>query len=288
MKKVKFNSGTAILASEKYFYRLESYNLNKALQFERLILKSMRKINFIFVFILISLVLLSIASFTFAQTTKKTLELPEFKSIYVNSNYTVYVKQTNKQEVTVEALTEIWELTSVKVENGVLMVNVERKPDSPNKSIWAKIDDIKVKPTMKINVSVKNLNELQVNGGGKIISENSIASDYMNLAVSGSGAIELDVKGNNLKTEVSGSGNVTLKGYATTNDIVLSGSGTMTSFACELESAKVKISGSGSCELSVSGTLDALILGSGSLKHKGNTKNVTKKVYGSGAVDRAY
>lgn len=248
----------------------------------------MRKINFIFAIILVSLVLLSIASFTFGQTTKKTLELPEFKAIYVNSNYTVYVKQTNKQEVTVEALTEIWELTTVKVENGVLMVNVERKPDNPNKSIWAKIDDIKVRPTMKLTVSVKNLNELQVNGGGKIVSENSIAADYMSMAVSGSGGIELDIKGNNLKTEISGSGNVTLKGYATTNDITMSGSGTMNAFACELENAKIKMSGSGSCEISATASLDAMVLGSGIIKHKGNTKNVTKKVYGSGSVDRAY
>ena len=248
----------------------------------------MRKINFILTIILVSLFLLTIASFSFAQTTKKTLELPEFKSIYVNSNYIVYVKQTNKQEVTVEALTEIWELTTVKVENGVLMVNVERKPDSPNKSIWAKIDDIKVKPTMKLMVSVKNINELQVNGGGKIISENSIASDYISLSVSGSGGIELDLKGNNLKTEISGSGNVTLKGYATTNDIMMSGSGSMNAFACELETAKIKMSGSGNSELSVSSTLDAVVLGSGTIKHKGNTKNVSKKVYGSGTVDRAY
>jgi len=258
------------------------------LQFGTPNLLTMRKINFLFAIILVSLVLLSVASFTFAQTTKKTLELPEFKSIYVNSNYTVYVKQSNKQEVTVEALTEIWELTTVKVENGVLLVNVERKPDNPNKSIWSKIDDIKIRPTMKIMVSVKNLNELQVNGGGKIISENSIAADYISLAVSGSGGIDLDLKGNNVKTEISGSGNVTLKGYASTNDIVMSGSGSLNSYACELENAKVKMSGSGVCELSASASLDATVLGSGSVKHKGNTKSVTKKVYGSGAVDRAY
>ena len=83
-----------------------------------------------------------------AQMTKKVLELPEFKGIYVNSNYTVYLKQTNKQEVTVEALTEIFSVSEIKVENGILMVNVDRKPDSPNKSIWQKIDDIKLNPTM--------------------------------------------------------------------------------------------------------------------------------------------
>ncbi len=228
----------------------------------------------------------SVASY--AQTTKKTLELPEFKSIYVNSNYTVYLKQTNKQEVNVEALTEIYELTTIKVENGVLMVNVERKPESPNKSVWAKIDDIKIKPTMKLMVSVKTINELQVNGGGKIVSENSIASDYLAMSVAGSGSIELDIKGNNLKTEIGGSGNILLKGYATSNDIALSGSGNLNAFDCELENAKIKVSGSGSAELTVTANLDAVVMGSGSVKHKGNTKSVTKKVYGSGAVDRAY
>ena len=248
----------------------------------------MRKINLIFFLILVSLFLLSAASIAFSQVTKKTLELAEFKSIYVNSNYTVYLKQTNKQEVEVEALTEIYELTTIKVENGVLMINVERKPDNPNKSIWAKIDDIKIRPTMKLMVSVKNINELQVNGGGKIISENSISADYVSLSVAGSGAIELDLKGNNVKTEVSGSGNIVLKGYATTNDITMSGSGNLNAFNCELENAKIKMSGSGTCELTVSNSLEAVVQGSGTIKHKGNTKTVNKKIYGSGVVDRAY
>jgi hypothetical protein len=217
---------------------------------------------------LIILFLITFSITSNAQVTKKTLELPEFKSIYVNSSYTVYLKQTNKQEVTVEALTEIYELTTIKVENGVLMINVERKPDNTSKSVWSKIDDIKINPTMKLMVSVKSINELQVNGGGKIISENSIASDYMSLAVAGSGNIELDIKGNNLKTEIGGSGNIILKGYASTNDI--------------------QLSGSGSAELSVTASLDAIVMGSGSVKHKGNTKSVTKKVYGSGLIDRAY
>ncbi|MDZ7646330.1 MAG: DUF2807 domain-containing protein [Cytophagales bacterium] len=55
-----------------------------------------------------------------------------------------------------------------------------------------------------------------------------------------------------------------------------------------MESVKIKMSGSGTCELTASAALDAVVLGSGVIKHKGNTKNVTKKVYGSGSVDRAY
>lgn len=248
----------------------------------------MRKINFLFVLVLFTLVLLSVASLAFAQTTNKTLELSEFQSIYVNSNYTVYLKQTNKQEVKVEALTEIYSLTEIKVENGVLLINVERKPDNPNKSIWAKIDDIKLNPTMKVYVSVKNVNELQVNGGGKIISENSIASDNLTLGVAGSGTLDLDIKGKTIRTELSGSGNVILKGYASFNDILMSGSGNMNAFNLELETAKIRVSGSGIAELNVSNSLEASVLGTGSVKHKGNTKTVTKKQFGAGLVERSY
>jgi len=223
-----------------------------------------------------------------AQVTKKALELPEFKAIYNNSNYTVYLKQTNKQEVNVEALTEIYELTNIFVENGVLMINVERKPDNASKSIWAKIDDIKVSPTMKLYVSVKNVGELQVNGGGKIISENSLASPNLNLSIGGSGSMDLDIKGDVVKAEVSGSGKMGIKGYASNLEGVVSGSGAINAFNCPLEKATIKVSGTGLAELNVTDTITATVVGSGSVKHKGNTKNATKKVYGSGSVDRAY
>lgn len=236
--------------------------------------------------IILFLFLYSIASQ--AQVTKKTLELPEFKSIYVNSNYTVYLKQTNKQEVMVEALADIYAATEIKVEDGILMINVERKPDAPNKSLWAKIDDIKLNPTMKVYVSMKDIRVLQVNGRGKIVSENSIASDDLELNITGGGSMDIDVKGRKLMTELSGSGSMVLKGYATSNKIRISGSGNLNAFNCELESADVRVGGSGTAEITVNDMLEAYVMGPGAIKHKGNTKKVTKKVYGAGNIDRAY
>jgi hypothetical protein len=236
----------------------------------------------------LTLALLCIIQAGLAQTTKKVLELPEFKGIYVNSNYTVYLKQTNKQEVTIEALTEIYSLTEVKVENGILMINVERKPDNPNKSIWAKIDDIKLNPTMKLYVSVKNVTDLQVNGNGKIISENSVAAEYVTLGVSGNGSLDIDLKGNTIKADVSGGGTLTVRGYASSMDANVSGTGSLNAYGCNLETAKAKVSGSGSCLLNVTNNLDAMVLGSGAVKHKGNTKTAQKKIYGSGVIERAY
>ena len=236
----------------------------------------------------IIIILLTLVSLTgFSQVTKKTLELPPFTSIYVNSNYTVYLKQTNVNEVKVEALAEIFNASEFKVEDGILMINMERK-DNSNKSLWGKIDDIKVNPTMKVYISMKNVNTLMVNGGGKIISENSIAADNLTLAVNGGGLLDVDIKGNKVKAEVSGSGNLNLRGYATAIEATLSGSGSLTGFNCPLETAKVKASGSGNCELNVTNNIDVTVLGNSSVKHKGNTKTATKKVYGSGSVERSY
>ena len=225
---------------------------------------------------------------TFAQVTKKSIELSEFRSIYNNSNYTVYIKQTNKQDVSVEALTEIYELTNIFVENGILMINVERKPENASKSIWAKIDDIKVNPTMKLYVSLKTINDLQVNGGGKIIAENSLAANNLNLGMNGSGSMDLDVKGDFIRAEVSGSGKIAIKGYATNFAGQMAGSGSINAFNCPVEKATIRMTGSGLAELNVTDTIEATVTGSGSVKHKGNTKQATRKVYGSGTVDRAY
>ncbi len=237
---------------------------------------------------ILTLVICLLGQLAFSQVTKKILELPEFKSIYVNSNYTVYLKQTNKQEVTVEALAEIFSVSDIKVVDGILMINIERRPESTNKSLWAKIDDIKLNPTMKLYVSMKNINELQVNGGGKIIAENSLATSTINLAVNGNGSMDIDLKGDVVKAEVTGSGNIALRGYATSLEALISGAGTINGYNCPMETAKIKVSGSGICELNVSNTIDAIVAGSGLVKHKGNTKNAQKKVYGTGSVDRAY
>jgi hypothetical protein len=141
---------------------------------------------------------------------------------------------------------------------------------------------------MKVYISMKNISELQVNGNGKIVSENSIAADNLLLGVAGNGSMDLDIKGNTVKAEVTGNGTINLRGYASNIDALVSGPGSFNGFNCPLDNAKVKVSGSGVCQLNVTQTMDALVLGNGQVKHKGNTKNTTKKVYGSGVVERAF
>lgn len=214
------------------------------------------------------------------------MNIVDFHSISVNSAYTVYVKQSNKEEVRVEAEKDIYELTEITVKEGILHIDIKKDDSKTSKSIWQKIDNIKLLPTLKVYVSIKDVQKLSVNGNGKLITENSIASDNLNLLVAGKGSMEVDLKTKTLEAKLAGPGDLTINGY--TDDLILenSGAGSIDAFKFESQNASATLYGLGSIKMNVSEKLDAKIYGSGNISVKGATKEIIKKEYGSGIVER--
>ncbi|MGJ3234618.1 head GIN domain-containing protein [Marivirga sp.] len=242
----------------------------------------MKKSNFI-LGILFSLISTSIS----AQVNNyNVMNIVDFHSISVNSAYTVYVKQSNKEEVRVEAEKEIYDLTEITVKEGVLHINIKRDDSKSSKSIWQKIDNIKLMPTLKVYVSIKDVESLSVNGNGKLITENSIASDKLSLLVAGTGSMEVDIKSESIDAKLSGPGSLTIKGYANKMDIENSGAGSIDAYDFEVQNANASLFGLGSMKINVSDKLDAKIYGSGNMLVKGATKEIVKKEYGAGLVER--
>ncbi|WP_176223816.1 head GIN domain-containing protein [Marivirga sericea] len=214
------------------------------------------------------------------------MNIVDFHSVSVNSAYTVYLKQSNKEEVRVEAEKEIYALTEITVEEGVLHINIKKDDSQTSKSIWQKIDNIKLLPTLKVYVSIKDVQKLSVNGNGKLITENSIASDRISLLVAGTGSMEVDIKSDQVDAKLIGPGNLSIKGYAETLNIENSGAGSIDAFDFEVQNATANLYGLGSMKINVSDKLDAKIYGSGDMLVKGATKEIVKKEYGSGEIER--
>lgn len=214
------------------------------------------------------------------------MNIVDYHSISVNSAYTVYVKQSNKEEVRVEATKDVYDITEITVKEGVLHIDIEKDDSKTSKSIWQKIDDIKLMPTLNVYVSIKDVQKLSVNGSGKLITENSIAADYLDLLVAGTGSMEVDVKTKNIDAKLAGPGKLAIKGY--TNNLVVenSGAGSIEAFNFEAQNANASLYGLGSVKINVSNKLDAKIYGSGDMLVRGATKEIIKKEYGSGKVER--
>ncbi|MDH5602986.1 MAG: DUF2807 domain-containing protein [Cyclobacteriaceae bacterium] len=217
----------------------------------------------------------------------KKLELGAFKAISLNSNYRVILRQSNKQEVEVKVEEDIWNATNIWVDNGVLHIDIKRE-DSGKKSVWAKIDNIKIRPTMDVNISVPSIDRITVNGNGMVEAENSITSDNLILEMNGSGSMDIDTRAKNVNASVYSTGEIKLSGYCDKLDLMVGGKGKFSGFEFDAKSAKIAIRGESVGEVNVAETLDAEIFGSGSILHKGNTKSVNRKIYGDGTVNRAY
>ncbi|WP_370086136.1 head GIN domain-containing protein [Ekhidna sp.] len=236
---------------------------------------------------ILSLITLPLFTMGQSQVVNEDIEIIEdFHSINLNSRYTVYLKQSNETKIEVKALKEILDISEFKVDNGVLNINIIR--EEKNKSVWEQIDDIKIAPKLDVYISMKEVKSLNVFGNGKIITENSISSNNLDINLSGSGTLAADIKGENLSISNSGSGLIKLQGYATNADLNQSGYGKIEAFKLDLKEMNAQLTGSGDAEVNVTNNLIASVYGSGSIKFKGNTKEVTKKEYGLGKVERTY
>ncbi len=240
-------------------------------------------------YLLTILTLFSLPYFTIGQSqvVNDDIEIIEdFHSINLNSRYTVYLKQSNETKIEVRALKEVLDISEFDVENGVLNINIKR--DEKNKSVWEQIDDIKINPKLDVYISMKEVRSLNVFGNGKIFTENSIASNKLDLNLSGSGTLAADIKGENLSINHSGSGLMKLQGYANQADLTQSGYGKIEAFKLDLKTMNARLTGAGNAEVNVKESLIASVYGSGTIRFKGNTNEVTKKEYGLGKVERTY
>jgi hypothetical protein len=226
----------------------------------------------------------------------------------------LYLKQGSPQKVELEGESDVLKEVETEVEGGRLKIGREGK--------WLDWNFNNDKITVYITVA--NIEGVTVSGSGDIIGQTRIRTNDLELRVSGSGSLSLDVEASgDVDANVSGSGNMDLKGHFesfesnvsgsgkvildaridNTADFGISGSGKIEAsgsadavktrisgsgkvLASNLETNRcdVRISGSGDVEINVKNELDANISGSGSVSYKGSPKKINSHASGSGKV----
>jgi hypothetical protein len=138
----------------------------------------------------------------------------------------------------------------------------------------------------KVYVTAPELNAFETHGSGNISSQGKISDkNKIDIAISGSGDIQLELDCPEIKTGTHGSGNITLSGETKNLSSRTSGSGDVKAANLKAESVKVSIHGSGDTEVFASESLAADISGSGDVHYKGAPK-VNTSVHGSGSVTK--
>lgn len=261
-----------------------------------------------------SLALIFAFSLVWAQN-KETRNVDIFTKIAFRVPGKLYIKQGPTQKVELQGDKDVLSKIETEVNGGRLSIGREER----NWGMWDR-DDNKI----TVYITVKDIEGISVSGSGDAISEGVLKTGDLELNVSGSGNLEVEVNATGeMEANVSGSGNIDVKGSCqafeskvsgsgnvkfaatiteradvnvsgsgkimasgTAREIkaTISGSGEVRAANLEVEKCEVRISGSGDVEINVKSELEANISGSGSVTYKGNPSQVNSHSSGSGKV----
>jgi len=247
---------------------------------------------------------------------RETRSVETFTKIAFRTPGKLYLKQGPVQKVELQGDKEVLDKIETEVDGGRLSIGRENN----NWRMWDWDDDDKI----TVYITVKDIEAISVSGSGDLIGDGKLKANDLNLAVSGSGSLEIDVDASgdmeanvsgsgdinakincrSLETKVSGSGKVSVSGTiaervdanvsgsgkilanGTAREIkaTISGSGEVLASNLEVNKCEVRISGSGDVQINVKNELDATISGSGSVSYKGSPSQVNSHSSGSGKV----
>lgn len=218
--------------------------------------------------LLFALLIVFVSTTAFAQ--KETRKVDDFTYVSFGVPGKLYIKEGSRSSVELEG-NDIDEIET-EVRNGRLIIKKEGKWN------WGSSDRITA------YVTVEKLEGLNVSGSGNAIGEGTFETDELDLGVSGSGEIELDVDAGDIETSISGSGDIYLEGDADYHRVSISGSGKLDAEDMVAEKYKISISGSGTCRINVEKEIDAKVSGSGNVYYRGNPDKVYHSASGSGKI----
>jgi hypothetical protein len=195
--------------------------------------------------------------------------LSGFDRIVVEGSMDIYIRQDNEQILELEADDNILPIISTSVRGGELRIKSTRSYRS--------------REEVKVYITVVDLEELKIRGSGDIYGESVLAGDRLNLEISGSGNMDMEIYYDRLFSEIFGSGNFNLYGEAIEQEVRINGSGDYRASDLLSVEADVNISGSGNSTVNVSDYLRAEIRGSGDIIYYGNPE-VNSSIRGSGRL----
>lgn len=198
-----------------------------------------------------------------------TRSIEPFHSLDSRISGNVFIEQGNSS-LRIEAEDNILPLLETNVKNGVLVIRAKER--------------ICPQKTIKIYAGMEEVRSLSLSGSGEITGTTPIDSENLDLAITGSGDIELETNTSSLKSLISGSGNVLLKGNASSHEIDIGGSGNIEAPELRTEVTRVSIRGSGNANVYVDRKLDTNINGSGNVFYGGNPQEFNMQVSGIGEV----
>jgi hypothetical protein len=201
---------------------------------------------------------------------ERKVNIDRFRNISIPGSAKVYITQGSQQEVRIEGQENIIDNLNMEVRGETWEIEFKRP-------VW------RIEP-IKVYITMESLRSVRISGSGDLEFVNHFTDlKDMDIRISGSGKMDMDMDALDIRAHISGSGDLYMKGSARDLDFTVSGSGNIKAWNLKADKASVRVSGSGGIEVNASDRLNAHISGSGNIIYRGNPR-VDSSVSGSGSV----
>jgi hypothetical protein len=203
---------------------------------------------------------------------KETRNVSGFTAIDVSGAFDIILKQGDMESLVVEADANLLPVVRTEVVAGKLIIDT-KKP----------IHNV---TTMKVYITFKSIDKIDVSGAVDISTENRINVPELSIDASGASDSKLELGVKILKLDCSGASKIKLNGFSTEVKMDLSGASDIFAYDLLAESYSIEISGAGNAQINVSKSLRAEISGAGSVKYKGSPSAIDQEVSGAGSIKK--
>ena len=206
------------------------------------------------------------------NVTTKTINTGNYDAIKGVGSMDVHLEKGSEGNITVTTDENLQEYIIVEVKDGALVIRTK-------KNIY-----LKTKKGIHVTVPFQDISEVSLVGSGDIDTKDPITANNLEVNVTGSGDVVLEVNSKMLEAKVTGSGDMELSGTTDELEVRVSGSGDFKGFDLQAQNTNASVSGSGDVKVVAKNSIKARVNGSGDIVYRGNPERSDTKTSGSGDI----
>lgn len=206
------------------------------------------------------------------NVVKKERPASPFTGLRVKTGIDVYLKQGDKESITVEADENLHEYILTEIQGGILNIYTDA---------WIREADRK-----RVYVTMKDVKSIKTSSAGDIVGETPIKCEDIEIGTSSAGNIKLEIYGKKIDVNVSSAGDVTLSGEGESLSADLSSAGNFDASNLKVKEAEVSASSAGDARVNVSEKIVARASSAGDITYKGDPKFVDVHSSSAGSIHK--
>ncbi|WP_259067499.1 head GIN domain-containing protein [Mucilaginibacter sp. X4EP1] len=237
----------------------------------------MKRIHLIIGVLVAGIVISSLSACMFScvhgsgKQASETRKVGNFNKLTISGGFKVVLKQDSSMTLNITADDNLLKYIKTEITGNRLRIYTKKNICNSGEMI--------------VNIGVRDLEEVKASGAVDVESDGKVKTGDLHFKLSGATKINMDLTAANVSASGSGATEVNLKGQASALNVDLSGSGKVHALDFAVDDCVISSSGVGESEVNAAKTLVIHSSGASEVKYKGNP-SITNDKSGASSVEK--